>query len=298
MSSQEPQIELFSEDDCPKTAPLGFNISLKPLKKPIWTEHKANLIARYLYYFVLITKHGTYIDGFSGPQESDKHEMWAAKLVIESYPRWLRNFFLCELDSSKIEAIQAMWDSQPVRNKKRSEPKRNIEIFDGDFNTEIAKILPKISEKEATFCLLDQRTFECQWSTVEAIAAHKMENHKIELFYFLPIKWLQRAMAAQQDHSPIDKWWGKNDWNSLRSANRDAIKDAFCDRFKALGYKSVLPWPIWEREDGAGSIMYYMIHATDHPSAPGLMSRAYRTAVTDKEPYEQLALEFEALVSN
>ena len=33
----------------------------------IWTENKASLIARYLYYFVLVTKHGTYVDGFAGP---------------------------------------------------------------------------------------------------------------------------------------------------------------------------------------------------------------------------------------
>ena len=28
----------------------------------IWTENKAKLIERYLYYFVLVTKHGTYVE--------------------------------------------------------------------------------------------------------------------------------------------------------------------------------------------------------------------------------------------
>ena len=37
--------------------------------------------------------------------------------------------------------------------------------------------------------------------------------------------------------------------------------------------------------------MYYMIHATDHPLAPGLMARAYKKAVFPKEPIEQLRLE-------
>lgn len=32
--------------------------------------------------------------------------------------------------------------------------------------------------------------------------------------------------------------------------------------------------------------MYYMIHATDHPDTPMLMSRAYRKAVTPKETSE------------
>jgi hypothetical protein len=36
--------------------------------------------------------------------------------------------------------------------------------------------------------------------------------------------------------------------------------------------------------------MYYMIHATDHPEAPKLMSRAYRNTVSPLEPIEQLDL--------
>ena len=52
------------------------------LKYPLWTENKARLIERYLYYFVLITKHGTYIDGFAGPQKKEPPFTWAAKFVL------------------------------------------------------------------------------------------------------------------------------------------------------------------------------------------------------------------------
>jgi hypothetical protein len=40
-------------------------------------------------------------------------------------------------------------------------------------------------------------------------------------------------------------------------------------------------------------VMYYMIHATDHPDAPVQMSRAYRNTVMPLEAQEQLKLEFE-----
>jgi hypothetical protein len=67
---------------------------------------------------------------------------------------------------------------------------------------------------------------------------------------------------------------------------------AFASRFKKeLGYWSVKPWPIFERQDGAGALMYHMIHATDHLEAPSLMSRAYEKAVLPKETEEQLMLE-------
>src|ERR1035441_2643595 len=144
--------------------PANLKIAEKKFKErnPIWTGCKAKLIERYLFYFVQITYHGTYIDAFAGPQEVDKHEMWSAKLVMESSPRWLRNFFLFELEITQIQLIQQMCDSQPPPNKKKREPKRQIKLFEGDFNQKIIEMLHEnpIKEKEASFCLLDQRTFQ------------------------------------------------------------------------------------------------------------------------------------------
>ena len=72
--------------------------------------------------------------------------------------------------------------------------------------------------------------------------------------------------------------------------SRDERRDVLVGRFKReLGYQSVKAWPIYERESG-GAVMYYMIHATDHPEAPKLMSRAYRNTVSPLEPVEQLSL--------
>jgi three-Cys-motif partner protein len=75
---------------------------------PLWTENKAKLIERYLYYFVLITKHGTYIDGFAGPQDPSKPDLWAARLVLANRPRWLRHFHLFELIPSQVAALEAL----------------------------------------------------------------------------------------------------------------------------------------------------------------------------------------------
>ena len=78
---------------------------LKRLHHPVWTENKAKLIERYLYYFVLITHHGTYIDGFAGPQRPELPNMWAAKLVLESEPMWFRHFYLFDNDRAQFEAL-------------------------------------------------------------------------------------------------------------------------------------------------------------------------------------------------
>ncbi len=268
--------------------------SFKPLQSPIWTEHKARLIERYLYYFVLITRHGTYIDGFAGPQEPDKPDTWAAKLVLESEPRWLRRFFLCDKKPASFKALTELVAQQPVQGA--DEPSREVSLSCNDFNQEIHTILGSktIGLKEAAFCLLDQRTFECHWSTVDAIASYPKELYKIELFYFLGVKWLHRALSAQQDRAVLDKWWGRDDYQALRDKNGQEIAGIICQRLKdEHHYQYAYPWPIYERSDGGGAVMYFMIHATDHPDAPKLMDRAYRQAVYEKEPMEQIKIEFE-----
>lgn len=267
---------------------------IKSLERPVWTENKAKLIERYLLYFVFITKHGTYIDGFAGPQKPDNPEMWAANLVLANEPKWLRHFHLFEANKKQVELLKELKSSQPLVDSKGKRFKRDITIYEGDFNSSINNVLDSnsISQKEATFCLLDQRTFECEWSSVRKLALYKQpENNKIELFYFLAIGWLGRALAAQQDMEKLARWWGRDDYMEFRKMDNNSRVHTLVDRFKnELGYKSAKPWPIYEHGNSR-NIMYYMIHATDHPDAPGLMARAYKNAVTPKETPEQLLLE-------
>jgi three-Cys-motif partner protein len=262
-----------------------FNISLKPKKKitfdrilyPIWSEKKAQLIAQYLYYFVLITKHGTYIDGFSGPQKKEESTTWSAKLALEKEPKWLNNFYLFELDDDQYRYIVDLKNSQQDKT-------RNIKTFHGDFNLLIHNFLRDrpIKDSEATFCLLDQRTFECRWSTVKTIARYKKEGYKIELFYFLPIGWIDRALSAQKDIRVLKRWWGRKDWENIYGLKPREREAAFGERFKEeLKYEYVYSWPIFAQR-GGGRIMYYMIHASDHPEAPKLMHRAYKAVVTNE----------------
>lgn len=287
MAPSENQLTLFELPELSGSVP-----TFKPFRYPVWTESKARLIERYLYYFVLITKHGVYIDGFAGPQEPDRLDTWAAHLVLNSEPRWLRNFFLCDANQSQYQRLVELKASQPL--PKPGEP-RSIEVLHADFNETVYQVLASeaIGERTATFCLLDQRTFECDWRTLEVLAAHKTEGYKIELFYFLPSGWLDRAISGLGDVSKLEGWWGRSDWNVLVDANGQERVNLFCDRMRdELGYTYAIGWPIYERSDG-GRVMYHMIHATDHDIAPNLMARAYRQAVFDREEPEQFRLEFE-----
>lgn len=271
--SEEPVLFPIPEQEKIKTD----WIPKKPMRYPIWTENKAALIEQYLRLFVYITHHGTYIDGFAGPQKPDEANMWAAKLVMESQPKWFRHFFLYDIKQQQVSHLEGL---------KKLQPERDIQIFSGDFNVLIHDLLSSqcIKQKEATFCLLDQRTFECHWSTLKILADYKKDgNNKIELFYFLPNHWLDRALSAQQDDEKLRAWWGRDDWDGLRNMQRYERVMSFVHRIEEeFGYRSVYPWPIYERQD-SGHIMYYMIHATDHFEAPKLMFRAYHKAIQARE---------------
>jgi three-Cys-motif partner protein len=260
----------------------------------IWTENKAKLIERYLYYFVLVTKHGTYVDGFAGPQDVKHPENRSAKLVIESRPRWIKHFHLFDKSRAQVAQLQRMTAAQPPRDREKHEPRRVIRIYEGDFNTRVREFLvPGALPNDATFCLLDQRTFECEWVTIQALASYKTGRaHKIELVYFLPNFWLSRAMKAQRDKTVIDRWWGRRDWRILRDLPGLERAALVSKRLKEeFAYASVRYYPIFQHAEGGGHTMYYLIHAADHPESRRLMARAYRRAVFAPEPVEDVQLE-------
>ena len=256
--------------------------------RPVWTEQKAQLIARYLKLFTFVTKHGTYIDGFAGRQNADAVDGWAVELVLRNEPRWIKRFYLCDSDPTQVAALRELAGQQPAPQKRADV--RRIEVIPGDFNDAVHEVLRTRRLDRATFALLDQRTFECKWATVQALAAFKTVPTKIELFYFLPIGWLDRALhATTKNTHEIESWWGGSDWRGLIDMQHHEKALAFRHRFFELGYKHVWPFPIWDRQAG-NRIMFYMILASDHPEAPKLMWRAYRQGVHGDQGWDQTGL--------
>jgi three-Cys-motif partner protein len=266
--------QLWAEGELPRSPPSLTGKNFKSLRLPLWTQNKARLIQAYLQLFEYITHHGTYIDGFAGPQEEDHPDMWSAKLVLEVLPKWFHDFWLCELSPSGIKALRAL-------QTEHASPVRRVNVLEGDFNEKVSEILQsgQITERTATFALLDQRTFECEWRTVEALSRYKSTGNKIEIFYFLATGWIDRSLGAvrrQKTKEKVDRWWGRSDWQKLLGMEGTERAQLVARRFeKELRFKKAVPYPIHSERRG-GRVMYHMIHATDHPEAFSLMVRAYR----------------------
>jgi three-Cys-motif partner protein len=269
----------------------GNSVEIGTLPSPIWTETKAQLIQNYLRLFLFITKHGVYIDGFAGAQDKQNPDSWAAKLVLELTPPWMKSFFLCELDKSAYSDLLSMLLVQKtVRGRQIVHKQR-------DFNQWVEEVLASgsITDNTASFALLDQRSTECRWATVQKLAAHKQRSTKIELFYFFPTGWIHRVISETKDKSVLDSWWGDESWQQIENVSQHEAAHLCLRKIQALGYRDVKSWPISARESGAGRTMYHMIHATDHLEAPKLMFRAYRNLIGGVPAGEQTKFDFEAI---
>jgi three-Cys-motif partner protein len=178
--------------------------------------------------------------------------MWAAKLVLEMMPKWFHDFWLCDLSPAGIQALREL-------QTEHASPTRRVNVLEGDFNEAVYEILNsgQITERTASFALLDQRTFECEWRTVEALSRYKTTGNKIEIFYFLATGWIDRSLGAvrrAETKQKVDRWWGRDDWPKL--LGMDGTERAFlvASRFeKELGFKKAVPYPIHSerREDGS-----------------------------------------------
>lgn len=254
---------------------------LTEIRAPLWTSDKSCLVAEYIHLFLLITKHGIYLDLFAGPQHSGDKENWSVRRVLKRRTEGpaIRHYAVCDNDPAKVRMLREIGQNHS-----------SFRVYPDDANECVHRMLAEapIKPKTACFCLVDQRTFECHWATVEAIARYKKKGYKIEIFYFLARGWIDRAWASTKDKRRLTQWWGNDQYEGFRQLSSIERAHALCKRFQdELGYAYSIPFSIHEKGEGSRT-MYYMIHASDHPDACALMSRAYQQVQQGRRP-EQLS---------
>ena len=259
------QIDAFSAESPGEKTKL----TLQESGPALWTAEKAALIDEYIHLFLLVTKHGVYVDLFAGPQRVDAPESWSVRRVLERRTEGnpsIGHFAVCDKNRKQVERLRELGSDHP-----------SFRVYEGDANEEIQTILDEapIGPKTACFCLMDQRTFECHWPTVQAVAQHKAEGRKIELFYFLAQGWLDRAQSKASPEK-LRAWWGNGDYRDFLRLRSFERVNALCQRFRdELNYEHAIPFAI-QQEGPSSRTMYYMVHASDHRRAAELMSQAYR----------------------
>ena len=96
------QLSFVAPDAVPRERPTLID----PIDVPLWTRNKARLVRDYLILFLQVTRHGTYLDAFAGPQDMAFLEAWAARLVLDV--QQLQHFHFFESQAAGIAALELL----------------------------------------------------------------------------------------------------------------------------------------------------------------------------------------------
>jgi three-Cys-motif partner protein len=176
------------------------------------TELKLSIVESYLKFFsTALRPHFAnliYIDAFAGTgkrtvrvearagnlldeavQESVEQRRGSAQIAIDVVPHFTKLIFI-EQNPRYCEALNAVAAAHSGRD---------IEVIEGDANSELARVLAAIDWKDTRAVLfLDPYGMEVEWSTLAAIAATKC----IDVWFLFSLSGLYRQ--ATRDKRSID----------------------------------------------------------------------------------------------
>lgn len=208
-------------------------------------------------------------------------------LEIDDPPFTRLRFF--ELEANAFELNSSLSDRYPGRDFK---------VVGGNCNELIPLELDTLYSLNwaPTFAFIDPNGMEAEWITLKTLSQYKKRgSSKVELFILfaapmfvrlLPVKGEQ---ASEANILKINQMYGTEDWrniylarlNGRLSPSRALEEYLNLMRWRLeyiLGYQWTLPIAV---KNEAGSIIYYMIFATDHDAGDRIMRNIYARAAQE-----------------
>ena len=270
-----------------------------------WTEHKLDLLTRYLDRFTLASKNKAtatvYLDLFAGQVENISRA--TGQLIDGSPVRALRAHpeftvvSLFEMPARATELRQALT---------RDFPGRDIRVYPGDCNVSIDAALADLAEYAwaPTFAFIDQQSTELRWETVVKLAGHKKRSpYKVELWILFAHAQLPRALGINRETDEkfalaVDDMLGTTEWRAAYKARRDDEIDGKQFRYeltnwlrwrleKHLGYHHTHAFELLNEKGGP---VYSMVFATDNKAGNDIMSYLYGQAAEEHPKMREQAL--------
>jgi three-Cys-motif partner protein len=219
----------------------------------IWTREKLTYLEKYATAFMvaMAKKRGSgkwerlvYLDLLCGPgRDIDKEtgkEFPGSPLIALSIEPQFDHLFLAEKSSENMQALE-----ERIFQKDKS----RVTLITGDCNLIVDDVLKSISSRTLGLAFIDPEGFEVDFATLV-----KLARRQIDLLYLFPsgigIKRNLRNFFSLSE-SPMDKFWGGNDWRDLPEAKRAAgaaqaedpgkivqsLVSAFLQKLSAVGFK-------------------------------------------------------------
>lgn len=280
-----------------------------------WTKGKLDLLQRYLDAFTTTTKYKAneriYIDAFAGEPENQDRLTGAPldgsariALLTKDPPFTKLLFFETPVKAKRLEEIL-----------RGDFPNRDFKVVGGDCNKKMPGVLAELKEYDwaPTFAFLDPNGTETEWETLELLANHKAHRpYKVELFLLFPVPMFIRLLpidgrtVREQDRVAIDKMFGTSEWNRIYEARlrghiepgraRDEYLNLMRWRIEnKLGYRRA---HFIEVRNENGSIIYYLIFATDNKAGDDIMTHLFTKAAEEFPRMRQEALDYRSRIEN
>ncbi len=238
-----------------------------------WSEIKLRCIYNYLGAYSNILNRGGYkeyyfIDGFASTgfcksKQTSKMIRGSATLALTVNPPFSKYFFI-ELDNNKIKELEKL---------KSLFPGLNVEIFHGDCNIEITKVLKKIANNNPFLALFDPQAGDLYWDSIQQIS----EKNKAELLINFPFGMAINRYMPLEDGKDIDgemrkklnMIFGTESWQPIYnerkkgaitpSQAREKYLDVYLIGLKQLGFNY---YAVKNLKNSKNVHIYYLIFAT------------------------------------
>lgn len=209
-----------------------------------------------------------FIDGFASTgfcksKQTSSMIRGSATLALSVNPPFSKYFFI-ELDDNKIKELEKL---------RSSFPNHNVEIFHGDCNIEISKVLQKVADNNPFLALLDPQAGDLYWDTIQKVS----KKNKAELLINFPFGMAINRYMPLEDGKDIDDEmreklnmiFGSESWEPIYherkkgtitpSQAREKYLDIYLIGLKQLGFKY---YAVKNLKNSINVHIYFLIFAT------------------------------------
>lgn len=268
-----------------------------------WTEAKLEILRSYLPAFLQASKgrasEFVYLDAFAGQGHGIN------RLTGEQFPGSARIALDVDVAGGFTKLCYFEQENRAAeleQRLKQDHPGRDIKVYGGDCNQEIATALNELKPVQwaPTFAFLDPDGMELAWGTLELLAAHKVgykrlgsgPEYKVELWLLFPTQGLIRMLALDDakllpgHEDGATRLFGTDRWRSIYDRRRTdeltppEAKEEYVNLMRwrlvhDLGYAKTHPF---ELKNSTGGTVYHMIFATDNAAGDKIMADIYAAA--------------------
>jgi three-Cys-motif partner protein len=240
-----------------------------------WTQDKLRILELYLAGYLQATTRALeriYIDAFAGPGTNqlerterviDGSPLIALKAKAQNGTKFDKLYFI-ENDGAILAELRET--IAPIDLDRRSE------IIQGDVNTELPKLMQRISPKSPTFIFLDTEGIEPRWSTLEAIA-----EWQVEFLINFPLG--MAINRARPDSMKVFDYFGTSEsltlLESFTTGRSRALLDLYKKRLAELGF---IYSPEHDRliKTSGNLRLYYLVLVSKVEAARTIMNWVFR----------------------